>query len=465
MTQVLDMKKTFFTHDRYFYKTLIALAIPMMLQNLVTFSVGLADNLMIGSLGDSAVSGVYIGGQLQTILQVISYGIECVMLLMSAQYWGTRNTDSIRRITSIGLWISFGLGMTFTVVCAVLPEQIIRIFTKAEEEAVIARGTEYLSIVCFSFVFFCLTQALISSMRSVESARIGLIVSIASLVSNVVLNYILIFGKLGLPALGVRGAAIATLISRIIETSIIAIYARFFDRKLEFRLKHLRYFDRTLFKDFVRYGVPIMGGQIVWGINLMSNSIILGHFSEAVITATSLANTLNSLMLVGMNGISGAIGIIIGKEVGSGDLSRIREYARTTQVILLSLGLFTGGIFFFIRDPFISLYNISEEAVRYSHQFLTVICVTSIGTCYQAGSLFGLIKSGGDVSFVFRNDTIFVFGVVLPSAIITMLCGCPPVVVFACLKCDQILKCIPAFFKIRRYNWMKNLTREKVKEN
>lgn len=431
----------------------------MMLQNLITFSVGLADNMMIGSLGDAAVSGVYMGNQIQTVLQVLSAGIEAAILLISSQYWGKRDTDSIRRIFSIGLRISAILGLVFTAVCTVLPGQVISIFTK--EPDVISNGTDYLSIVCFTYIFFCITQSLIASMRSVESARVGMVVSLCSLVIDVSLNYILIFGKLGFEAMGVRGAATATLIARICETIIISVYVRFVDKKIRLRLKDLMKLDKVLLKDFIKYGIPLIAGQLVWGVNLFANSVILGHFSESVITATSLANTVNSLMFVAMQGISGSIGIIIGKTVGSGDVSRIKEYSRTTQIILVALGAVTSFVFLAVRDPFISFYNITEESAACAKQFINVLRVTCIGTCYEAGSLMGLIKSGGDVSFVFKNDTIFVFLVVIPSAVITALLGCPAWVVFACLKCDQVLKCIPAFFKIRRYNWMKNLTRTK----
>lgn len=449
------------TRDKNFYKTLITLAIPIVLQNLITFSVGLADNMMIGSLGDSAVSGVYMGTQIQVILQVLSSGIEAALVLLSAQYWGKRDTAAIRRIFSIGLRISAILGLVFTTVCALFSRQIISIFTKEPE--VISNGDDYLSIVCWTYIFFCITQALIASMRSIESARVGMIVSLFSLVTDVGLNYVLIFGKLGFEAMGVRGAAVATLIARICETVIISVYVRFIDKKIMLRMKHLKKLDKDLLKDFIKYGTPLIAGQLVWGANLIANSIILGHFTESVITATSLSNTVNSLMFVAMQGVSASVGVIIGKTVGSGDVSRIKEYSRTTQIILVLLGIVTSFVFLAVRDPFISLYNISEESAAYSRQFINVLRVTCIGTCYEAGSLMGLIKSGGDVSFVFKNDTIFVFGVVIPSAVITSLCGCPPWVVFACLKCDQVLKCIPAFFKIRRYNWMKNLTRNEIK--
>ncbi len=447
-----------FTKDKQFYRSLIALAIPMILQNLITYSVGLADNLMIGSLGDSAVSGVYLGNQIQVVIQVLSAGIEATVLLISSQYWGKGDTGAIRRIISIALRFSLGLGAVLNLVCAAAPRFVLRLFTP--DTRVIESGAEYLSILCFSFVFFCLTQSLIAAMRSVESTQIGMLVSLSSLVIDVALNYVLIFGKLGLPALGVRGAAIATLIARIAESAIIVCYVLFVDKKLLFRPHHLKTVDRALLRDMIRYGTPLVLGQLVWGTNLTANSIILGHFSEAVITGTSLANTANNLMYVAMNGVSGAVGIIIGKTVGSGNLSRIREYARTVQLLLLSLGIVTSFVFWGIRDPFISLYDISPESADYARQFINVLRVTCIGSCYQAGSLFGIVKSGGDVSFVFKNDTVHVFGIVIPSAIIAASLGGAPWIVFACLKADQILKCFVAFVKIQKYNWMKNLTRD-----
>ena len=451
------MKKSILTKDKYFYITLLSLAIPMIFQYLITFSVGLADNIMIGRLGDESVSGVYIGNQIQTVLQVVMGGVESALLLLSAQYWGKKDKTSIVSIISIAIKISFTIGLIFTVVCSVFPGTVLSIFTK--ETDVIIKGVDYLSFVSYSYLFFCLTQSMIAAMRSIESARIGLYVSIASLVSNIILNYIFIFGKLGLPAMGVTGASLATLISRIIEFVIIFIYVFYVDKKIRFKFSSLKEHNNTLFKDYIKYGLPLMAGQLVWGVNLTANSIILGHLTTSVITATSLANTLNSLMYVGMNGLAGAIGVIIGKEVGSGDLSKIKEYSRTTQIILLMFGLFSSLMFWLLRDPYISLYNISSDAAEVTRQFINVLRVTGIGTCYQAGSLMGLIKSGGDVKFVFKNDTIHVFLIVIPSALIAFFLGAEAWVIFGLLKIDQLLKCIPAFFKIRSYNWMKNLTR------
>lgn len=193
----------------------------------------------------------------------------------------------------------------------------------------------------------------------------------------------------------------------------------------------------------------------------MSNSAILGRFPESVITAASVANNMNTLAYVTQNGMATAVSVITGKTVGAGKKELMKEYARTVQLLFLGLGLLTCAAINLLKTPFISLFSdISPEASAYSFQFITVLSVTMIGTCYQAACLSGLVKAGGDVGFVFRMDTIFVFLVVLPSAIIAAWLGAPPWLVFALLKCDQILKCFVAVVKINRFNWMKKLTRD-----
>ena len=447
-----------FTRDRTFYRSLVTLAIPIALQNLVTFSVNLADSVMVGALGDAAVSGLYMGNQIQTLLQVFSAGIEGSILVLASQYWGKSDVVSIRKIVAIGLRFSIMVGALLNAVCAIFPDEIIALFAK--DSSTVALGGDYLGIVCFTYVFFCLTQSLIAAMRSVEAARIGLYVSLCSLITNVILNYILIYGKLGFPALGVKGAAIATLVARMVEAAIISAYVFLHDRRLGFSLKDMLAKDRLLFRDFVKYGLPIIAGQMVWAVNMLVSSAIMGRQEAGgAVAATSIASTVNNLAYVVMNGMSGAVGIVTGKTIGGGHEEKMREYSRTTQMIFLLLGLVNGLGVFLLKRPIISLYAVSDAAAAEAVRYINVLAVTIVGTSYQAMCLSGLVKSGGDISFVFKNDFIFVFFVVLPSAIIATALNAPTWVVFACLKCDQILKCFVAVIKVNSYNWMKNLTR------
>ena len=451
-----------FTKDRSFYRSLVTLAVPISLQNLVTFAVSFADNVMIGSLGDDAISGVYIGGQLQSVLQMFVGGIEGAILILAAQYWGKKDTQSIRKVVSIGIKFALAVGLLSSLVAVLFPQWVIRAFTT--EPGVIQEGAAYVQIVGFTYLFFSVSQVMIAAMRSVETARIGLYISCMALVINVCLNYVFIFGHFGFPAMGVRGAALATLVSRILEMCVGVGYVFFVDKKLRFGLKDLLHTDLQLLRDFIRYGLPVIGGQVVWAINSLANTKILGYYSAGVIAAASITGMLHNLVYVWMNGMSSAVGIITGKTVGAGQYEKMKEYSKTVQMIFLFVGLISGAAVFLARDGFTSLYNASPEAQAYSRQFINVISVTIIGTCYQAACLFGLVKSGGDISFVFKNDTIFVFLVVIPSSLLAMWLGAPPWVVFACLKCDQILKCFVAIVKINRYNWMKNLTRDNTSQ-
>ena len=457
------------TRDKSFYRSLFALAIPVAIQNLITFSVNFADNLMVSSLGDAAVSGVYMGNQLQTFLQMFSGGIEGAILILAAQYWGRRDTASIRKIVAIGIHFSVIFALLLTAVCLIIPKPILSIFST--DASVIAQGAEYLRIVCLSYLFFCITQSLIAAMRSVEVARIGMLVSSISLVVNVSLNYILIFGKLGIQPMGIKGAAIATVVSRMVESAVMIFYVAKVDKTLKMKWTDLLHSDKVLRRDFLKNGLPVVGGNVVWSINLMTSTAILGRFTAPVTAAVSIANTKNALAYVVMNGMGAAVGVITGKTVGAGKMETMKEYARTVQLMFLGVGILTGTFMYLTKDLFIGLYSmtgdggITPEAVMYAKQMMTVLSVTAVGTCYQAACLAGLVKAGGDVSFVFKNDTIFVFLVVLPSAIIAQLLGAPAWVVFACLKCDQILKCFVAVVKINSFNWMKNLTRTNGEAN
>jgi Na+-driven multidrug efflux pump len=396
------------TRDRSFYRTLIALAVPVALQGLITFAVTLADNLMVGTLGDAAVSGVYLGGQVQTFVQLFSGGVEGAILIIAAQYWGKRDTGHIKTIAAIALKFIWAFSLALTCVCLCLSPQIISLFTKDAE--VIAAGADYLRIVCLSYLLFCTTQTLIAALRAVEVAHIGMAVSLISLVFNIAANYVLIFGKLGCPAMGVKGAAIATVISRAAETAVMIFYALKMDGRLQLRVADLRRHDKALRSDLVRFGLPLLGGNIVWNINMWGNSAILGHYGAAVITAASIANSMNALAYVGMTGLSSAVGVITGKTIGEGKPDKIREYAYTTQILFVGVGLATCLLISLLRVPFVHLYaGVTPEATELSLQFIRVLSLTMIGTCYQCACLFGLVKSGGDVSFVFINDTILFF--------------------------------------------------------
>lgn len=445
------------TKDKSFYSQLIRLAIPIMLQNLVTFAVGFADNLMIGTLGDYAVSGVYMGSQFQTILQMFTFGIDSALLIIGAQYWGIKDKESVKKIGAMAIRYALYVGLALTIIVLIAPEFWVGCFT--EDPLVIEQGVEYVRYVALSYIFFCLSQMMISTMRCVENAKIGLWVSIIALFTNIFLNWIFIFGKLGLPAMGVKGAAIATLIARIVEAACAFVFAFFIDKKLEIRPKDLLTKASDLRKDFIKCALPVVGGQLVWSVNMLAYTWIMGHLSAGAVTASSMVGQLEAFLRVGVFGLSAALGIVTSMTVGAGKFEKMKEYSKTSEIIFLIVGLLSSGLIWLLKEPFLSLYDVSDEAISISRQFFYVLMVSYVGTSWQATLLGGLVKSGGDTSFVFKNDTIFVFLVVIPLGLLALYLKMPAWVVFAALKSDQVLKCFVAIVKINSFNWMKKLTR------
>ena len=448
----------FWVRDKSFYRTLLVLAVPIILQNIITHGVSLADNMMIGRLGETAISGLYFGNRIQMVLQILLFGIESAIIILASQYWGKKDLSRIKDIYSIATRLTLLFTLAVSMVIGILPHAVMRIMTADAE--VIECGAGYLRIVSFSYIFFSLTMMLIATMRAVEKVRIGLINSIVALCVNVFGNYVLIYGHFGLPALGVRGAAIATIISRIIEFSVVLFYVLKCDTNLKLRLSDIKRWDSQIFHDLVKYGSPLIGGQIVWATNQFMRAFIVGDMKQDAMAAVSITDMYDALLCLGVFGLASAVGVVVGKTIGRGAIEEVKTQAKTMQVIFLCLGVLCSGIAFIFKEPFLSFYNLSPETMQTADSLMAVLYVCIIGRCYQAPSLMGLVKAGGDTSFVFKNDTIFVFCVVLPSAMLAQFhFHAAAWIVYACLLSDQVLKCFVAVIKINSFNWMKKLTR------
>ena len=450
---------SFLVKDKRFYGTFFSMTGIIALQNLITFAVNLADNVMIGGYHQDALSGVALVNQIQFLLQMIITGVGNGIAVLGAQYWGKQQKEPIRRVTSIGMILGLGLSLLLTILTRCFPRQILSLLTN--EQAVIDQAVQYLKIVCFSYVLFAVTNVLLASLRSVETVKIGFVVTLGALVTNIVLNYALIYGHLGFPELGVQGAAVATLISRILEFSIVVVYALFIDRKIQWKPSDMLHPDRELFKDYVHVGMPVILSSSIWGIAMGVQTAILGRLGSATIAANSIATTLFQVVSVGAYASASSTSVIIGKTVGQGKTDQLKSYVRTLQLIYVGIGLVTGAVFWLSRKFILSLYSITPETYDLATQFIAVLSVTVIGSSYQVACLSGIVTGGGDTKFVLYNDFIFQWLIVLPLAFLSAFVFHFPLwVTFVCLKCDQILKCIVAFVKVNRYGWIRVLTRD-----
>lgn len=447
--------------EKGFYKRLLMLAAPLALQSVISFSVGLADNIMVGSLGEKALSGVYIANQLQNILHMLVVGLSAALMVLGSQFWGKRDKNKVKEIIGISLKFGMACGLFLTLLTLFLPRQVLQIFTN--QPAVIDEAMKYLTVIRFSYLFFCITQVLIASMRCVETVRVGMYLSMMTFFINVCLNWILIFGNLGAPALGIQGAAIATLVSRFTEMVVITLYVRFFDTKLMIRFKELLKSDIELVRRYFKYGLPVILGDIFWGVNLAVQGAIIGRLGETATASVSIANTFFSILSVAVYGTAGATAIIIGQTVGAGEYKKLREYVKTLQVLFIGVGLVSGAVIFLVKDAIRLVYDLAPETMDMTRSFLIVLSIMIVGTAYQVSCLTGIVRAGGATHFVLVNDLIWVWCVLIPSAsLAAFVFHASPVVVFALLKCDQILKCFVAVIKVNRFRWIKNLTYEKA---
>ena len=444
--------------DRKFYKAFFSMTGTIALQNLITFAVNLADNIMIGGYSQDALSGVAMVNQIQFLLQMLVMGAGNGIVVLSAKYWGKKELQPIRKVTSVGMLIGISISAVMMGVVYFFPEQTLSLLT--DEQAVIREGSKYLVIICFSYVLFAITNILLCALRSVETVKIGFVVNLIALFVNITLNYGLIYGNFGLPELGVEGAAIATLVARIVECLIVTGYVFFMDRKICWRPKNLLHIDRGMFRDYIKVGLPLILTDGVWGIAMSVQTAILGRLGNDTIAANSIATTIFQVVTVVTYAAGNASGVVIGKTVGEGDIPRVKAYARTLQILYLFIGVATGTVLWLCKDFIIGLYEVTPQAQALSAQFISVLSVTVIGTSYQCACLTGIVTGGGDTKFVLINDLIHQWLIVIPAAFLSAFVFHGPLwVTFACLKADQILKCFVAIVKVNRFRWIRVLTR------
>ena len=328
---------------------------------------------------------------------------------------------------------------------------------------IVAAGMDYLDIIKYTFVLFIITNVFMAALRCVETVNISFYISVISLLVDVAINYCLIFGKFGCPEMGVRGAAIGTLVARIVELLIVVLYAAFKDKKLQLFKNNFLKFDRDLRRDYRKIAVPVILSQILWAVSVPMQTAILGHLSSDAIAANSVATTFYQYLKVVVQAMCSATAVMVGSTIGRGDMRRIKSDARTLECIDLLIGIILGVLLFSLRNFLLSFYNLSDTATTLSLQLIVVLSFVMVGMSYQMPVSMGIIRGGGDARFTMIMNLVSTWAIVMPLSFMSAFWWKWPVVaVVIMIQSDQIFKCLPTFIRLRSYKWIKKLTRKEA---
>lgn len=453
--------------DREFYKTIFRISLPAAFQALVSFLVVVADDIMVSKLsgGASAQAAVTQVNSLTAFYTATLTGLVSGSSVLIAQYWGKRDMMRIRKVFSIVFWICIMTALVFTFFARLFPGAVTGLVISAKETQVSELAREYLRIACLTFLPYAVTTSLIGMLRSIEVVKITLVTTVVALALNISLNALLIFGLCGFPALGVSGAAIATLITRIVEMAMVVAYTFCIQKQLDIKPKNLLEIDRTLARDYARYGLPVGLTDMQWSLIGILKSAIIGQMGVAFMAANSIASSMANLGTMFTFALAGGACVVVGKAVGKGDYDAAREYSKTIQLMFLMIGIAMAALVFALRVPFTRLYGSAKDPEVYSlaTTMIAILAFTLIGTSYHASCFIGINRGAGDSRFVAMVDSICGWLIVIPA---TALCAfvfkAPLPVVFLATRVDQCFKWVIAMLRLRGDKWIRNVTREET---
>lgn len=437
----------------------MALVIPMALQNLINTGVSACDVFMLGKVGETALSASSLARQVQYIMSLFLFGLTSGATVLTAQYWGKGDKKTIERILAMGMCMAVAVTAIFTLVSLLMPETLIRIFTNESE--VIREGVKYLRIVAFSYIAIGITDVYLYIMRSVERIKVATAVYLSSLICNVILNAVFIFGMFGCPAMGIRGAALATLLARILELILVIGYAKIYNREILFRMKYFFHMDSGLLKDFLVCAVPVILNEVLWGIANSSSTAILGHMGSAAVAANSVAQVTKEMSMVVSFGISNAAAIYLGKTIGEKKYQHARAYAERFVKLSILLGIGSAVIILLSSQMIIMVMAMTPLTKDYLRFMMCVMAYYAVAQTLDETVIVGIFRSGGDTRFGLIIDLTAMWGCsVLLGAAAAFVFHCSVPVVYALLMSDELVKIPIIWGRYKNCSWIRNITRE-----
>lgn len=449
---------SFLVKDKDFYGQMLKIAVPIAFQNMLTFAVSMMDTVMLGSLGEVAISASSLANQLTFILSVIMFGVSGGSNVLISQYWGKKDIGAIHKVLAIMYRVVLALVIVFSIVALFMPEGFLRIFTT--DQRVIEQGVAYLKIVVWSFFFYAVTNVTLNMLRSVRAVKIAIVVYTVSLLVNTFFNWVFIFGKLGAPAMGIRGAAIGTLIARITEFAIVIVYMFQYDNKIKLKLKNLLPTDKQMIKDFAVNSFPVICNELLWAIGASILSVVVARMGTEVVAANSINNVAMQLVSVMVFGISAAAQVIVGNTIGAGDYEKLHQVTVTLKIFGIAIGVIAAVMMLAMKPLMMVLYNVSDLTKVYTGQIMTVTAFLLLFRGPENVNMMGILRGGGDSRFVLVADIIFMWTLAIPLGFfVAFQLGWPVAAVFIVLKIDEILKTFLSFWRLRNNNWVRNVTR------
>ncbi len=454
--------KNHFVTERAFFISLFTIAIPIALQNVISLSVNFMDNLMLGSLGDNALAAASLGGQPFFILMIVGFGFSSGGTVLIAQYWGKGNIEVIKKIISMTMRFLLTLSLLVSITCFFFSEQILSLYST--EADVIKAGSEYLQLLSLSFVFFSAASCFLTCLRAVELVRASAAIYSCSFFVNVFFNYMFIFGKFGAPELGVRGAAVGTVLARFSEFVLVILYMYFKEDRLRMRLSDFFKFDKTLLPDYIKHSLPVAGNELIWSVGTSITTLIIGRIGSHFVAANSIASLVFQIASVVSFGLASAACVTCGKAIGGGSTKlEAQKIANTLLVLLFCIGIIGGLFVISLSQIFPSFFDVSEEARTLASQMIILIgCVMPI-VAIDTLVIIGILRGGGDTRTALIIDCCAVWCLSIPAGLIFGLwLGFAPIIVYMVMRLDSVFKASAGLIRVLSGKWISNVTRDNL---
>lgn len=445
-----------FVRDKKFYTTLVAFALPIALQQLITVGVNMADNIMLGQLGEAPMSGATLANNFITIFQIMCMGLGMGASVLVSRFFGMKDTLSMKKSVNIMFRILLVVATCFSIATAIAPEAIMKMFTSETE--VIRQGTGYLliSIPCYYLNGFALTSSLM--LRCVGKATIPLLSSCMSFFINIFFNWVFIFGKLGAPEMGVNGAALGTLIARVVEFSVVMGFMLFKDEKIGLRISDLTIPVRDLLPEYIKISIPVLISDTLLGLGNSAVAVVMGHIGASFVAANSITTVVMSLATVVIQGICQASCSITGITLGRGEIEKAKQQGYTFAALGFLIGGFGCLLILALSNLIVGLYKIEPETAELARDLMHAVALV---IWFQAANSIltkGTLRGGGDTKFLMVADIIFLWVCSIPlGALAGLVFKWPGFYVYLMLRIDQFLKCIVCIFRLRSGKWIKKI--------